>query len=399
MSQNNLDKIYKEFGANICLFPFLAGFYSKVGTSSVMPCSMTKVEGWEINNQSLLTAINSNQWKDIRKNFINGSCHTSKFCNVCSLSETVGGDSARKLNNYYFVEHLTSDINELVRRVIANDYTIDRILSLEFCPSNYCNYECIMCFGSASTRRNTFEIKFFNGSRISHIDQIDEDFYKILEYVEILNFAGGESLLQKQVHEVIDYLIERDLAKNIIISLLTNVSKYPEVLVEKFKRFKDVFYTLSIDGIGDVIEYQRRGAVWKDIETNSISLQKELGCVVNYVLTAINVFSFDQFVAWVHKHNMDRIIISLVYDRNKNLSVSVIPPKLKIPLIDKLQLAKNNYTNERYIKLFDQIIEILTTAKYDETLLPKFVEQIQIEDRSSKKTLIEVVPEWNPYFE
>jgi uncharacterized radical SAM superfamily Fe-S cluster-containing enzyme len=399
LSQNNLDKIYEEFGANICLFPYLAGFYSKVGTPSIMPCSVIKVEGWELNDQSLLTAINSQQWKDLRKNFINGSCHTSEFCNTCSLSEINGGDSPRKLNNYYFVEHLTSDIIGLVRNVIDNDYTVDHILSLDFCPSNYCNYECIMCFGSASTSRNTFEIKFLDGDRMSHVDQIDEDFYKILDRVEILNFAGGESLLQKQVHEVIDYLIDRDLAKNINISLLTNVSKYPKLLVEKFKQFKNVFYTLSIDGVGDVIEYQRRGAVWQDVESNAIRLQKEVGCVVNYVLTAVNVFSFDQFVNWEYKHNMDRIIISLVYDRNKNLSVAVIPPELKTPLIEKLRSAKNSYTNERFIKLFDQIIEILVNTDHDKTLLSKFVEQIQIEDRVSKKKLIEVVPEWKSYFE
>jgi hypothetical protein len=160
-----------------------------------------------------------------------------------------------------------------------------------------------------------------------------------------------------------------------------------------------VFYTLSIDGTGEVIEYQRRGAIWQDVEANAIQLQQEFGCVVNYVLTAVNVFSFDQFVAWVHKHNMDRIIISLVYERNKNLSVSIIPPELKTPLIEKLQWSKNNYTNERYIKLLDQVIDILVTTKYDTSLLPKFIEQIRIEDLVSKQKLVDVVPEWKSYFE
>jgi len=398
---NNLDKIYNEFGSNICLFPFTAGFYSLVGPSStVMPCSSIKVDGWQVHDQSILESMNSQQWQDLRKNFIQGSCHTSEFCKTCSLAEKNGGSSPRQLNNYYFVEHITTDIVEHVQSIIDNDYKIDHILSLDFCPSNYCNYECIMCFSGASSKRGTFEIKFFNAKLNRKFDNtIADDFYDILKYVEILNFTGGETLLQKQVHELIDRLIEQDFAKNITISLLTNVSKYPKALQEKFKQFKNVFYTLSIDGTGEVIEYQRRGAIWQDVEANAIQLQQEFGCVVNYVLTAVNVFSFDQFVAWVHKHNMDRIIISLVYERNKNLSVSIIPPELKTPLIEKLQWSKNNYTNERYIKLLDQVIDILVITKYDTSLLPKFIEQIRIEDLVSKQKLVDVVPEWKSYFE
>jgi MoaA/NifB/PqqE/SkfB family radical SAM enzyme len=398
---SNLDKIYAEFGKDICLFPFVAGFYSLASKNPVvMPCSIIKTEKWDIDGNSLIESMNSKQWQDLRHNFIQGSCHTSKFCETCSVAEKNGGDSPRQLNNYYFAEHISTDLVPQINLIIGNDYKIDRILSLDFCPSNYCNYECIMCFPSASSKRGTFEIKFFGADIDRKFNNtVTDDFYNILEHVEILNFTGGETLMQKQVHELIDYLIEHNLAKNMIISLLTNVSKYPESLQEKFKQFKDVFYTLSIDGIGDVIEYQRRGAVWQDVEANSIRLQKELGCVVNYVLTAVNVFSFDQFVNWVHKHNMDRVIISLVYERNKNLSVSIIPPELKTPLIEKLQLARNNYTNERYVKLFDQVIDILVTANYNETLLPKFVGQIQIEDQVSKKKLVEVVPEWKPYFE
>jgi MoaA/NifB/PqqE/SkfB family radical SAM enzyme len=404
MSQNNLDKIYEEFGSNICLFPFVAGFYALATEenkkSIIMPCSDTSVTGWDIHDKSILTSMNSQQWVQLRKNFITGSCHTSEFCKCCSLAEVNGGDSPRKLANQYFTEHLNSDIIETVKNIINNDYKITKILSLDYSPSNYCNYECIMCFGGASTARRTFEIKMMGKTPYKIIKKdYHEDFHRILDNLELLNLAGGEPIQQKQVHEVIDYLISNDIAKNLTISVLTHVGKYPKNLQEKFKQFKNVFYTLSIDGIEDVIEYQRRGAIWQDVEANTIQLQKEFGCVINYVLTAVNVFSFDQFVDWIHTHNMDRVIISLVYESNKNLSVDVIPLELKTPLIEKLQLAKNNYTNERYIKLFDRVIDILVKANYNETLLLKFIEQIYIEDQVSKKKLVDVVPEWKSYFE
>lgn len=399
MSENNLNRIYEEFGANICLFPFMAGFYSinQWNYYSISPCSMVKFKGWDIQDNSIKTTLNNSQWIDLRKNFINGSCHTTEFCETCSLAEKNGGDSPRKLNNQYFSEHIASNIIDHVKSVISNDYKVDKLLSMDFMPSNYCNYECIMCFGAASSSRSTFEIKVLGYDKIIKEDKIEvRDFHKLLETLEILNFTGGETLLQTQVHEVIDYLVEHDLAKNISVSLLTNASKYPESLLAKFEQFKNVFYMVSIDGIDDVIEYQRRGAKWSTVEETALKLFNEFGCVVNYVLTAVNVFSFLDFVSWIEKHKINKVFISLVYDRTKHLSVSVIPLELKEQLLIKL---KNNNFTGIYAGLVNQVIDILERATYDPALLDQFVKSIVLEDSVSKKKLVEVVPEWKPYFE
>jgi len=398
MSENNLDRIYEEFGANICLFPFMAGFYSinQLNNHGISPCSMVKFNGWGIQDNSIKSTLNNNQWIDLRKNFVIGSCHTSEFCETCSLAEKNGGDSPRKLNNQYFSEHIISNIIDHIKSVISNDYKVDKLLSMDFMPSNYCNYECIMCFGAASSSRSTFEIKVLGYDKIIKENKVKiDDFYQLLETVEILNFTGGETLLQTQVHEVIDYLVEHDLAKNISVSLLTNASKYPESLLEKFKQFKNVFYMVSIDGIGEVIEYQRRGAKWSTVEETALKLFNEFGCVFNYVLTSVNIFSFLDFVSWIEKHKFDKVFISLVYDRTKHLSVNGIPPELKDPLLIKL---KNNNFTGLYRELVDRVIGILERAIYDPTLLDQFIKSIRLEDSVSKKKLIEVVPEWRPYF-
>ena len=393
---NNIDQIYEKFGSNICLFPFTAGFYSlEVQTKPIiMPCSSTKVIDWEVQDSSILKTMNNNQWKTLRKTFINGSCHDTDICKTCSLAEQNNGDSPRKLNNQYFVEHLNANIIAQVENIISNDYEISQILSMDYCPSNYCNYECIMCFSGASSKRKTFELKIAGlkpDKKITH--SVDQDFYDLLNRVEILNLTGGETLLQKQVHEVIDYLITQDLAKNITISLLTNASKYPTNLIDKFKKFKNVFYTLSIDGIGDVIEYQRRGAVWQEVEATAIQLYKEFGCIVNYVLTAVNVFSFIEFVDWLEKNNIDKVSISLVYARNRNISITVIPTNIKNELIHKLSMAKHKYTNAYYRDLIDQMLEILVNTQHDSTLISQFKNAISIEDSVSKKPLRDIVPE------
>jgi hypothetical protein len=142
-----------------------------------------------------------------------------------------------------------------------------------------------------------------------------------------------------------------------------------------------------------VIEYQRRGAVWQEVEATAIQLYKEFGCIVNYVLTAVNVFSFVEFVDWLEKNNIDKVSISLVYARNRNISITVIPTDIKNELIYKLSMAKHKYTSAYYRDLIDQMLEILVNTQHDSTLIPQFKHAISIEDSVSKKLLRDIVPE------
>jgi hypothetical protein len=401
----NLEAVYKVFGSNICLAPFIAARYSSASQPQVVqPCSIA-YGSWPISDTSIIASMNNNKWKDLRKTFIHGSCHDTISCVTCSRSEKNNTISDRQLANAQFSDKLSIDLVEAVTKIIANDYAVDKIHVLEYFPSNYCNYECIMCNSGASSRRATFESTIRDKSKTINIlptlpTLVSDDFYALLNDIEILNLNGGETLLQPELHTLIDYLIENNLAKNIIITMLTNASSFPHKLINKFKQFKDVFYTISIDGIGDVIEYQRRGAKWVDVEKNAIKINKHFGSVVNYVLTAVNVFSFDNFVDWLCTRRFDIVYISME-NVTGYLSVSTIPPELKHPLIEKLQLAKNKYNSDSqcYIDLLDNVITILTTIKHNPLSINQFIQKIRIEDIASKKTLVDVVPEWKLYFE
>lgn len=395
---NNLENIYKELGEQICLFPYMAAFYGQTLPESVSPCSLSTFNSPVINND-LIQSLNQPGWIDMRKHFSVKSCHENKHCATCSQAELAGGDSPRQLNNRYFAEHIKTDIVSFVNQIKSNNYRIEKILSLDYAPSNYCNFECVMCRGSVSSTRNTFEIKIYGKPDQPIKFSGDKRFYNLLDTVEILNLCGGETLLQKEVHAVIDYLVEKDLAKNITISFLTNASKYPDKLIEKFKKFKNVFYTISIDGIDKVIEYQRRGCKWNETSQIAVQLSKEFGSVINYVVTAINVFSFIETVDWFYQHNMDRVILSLVFESNKNISVKVIPPELRQQLLDKLRANQKRYPKERFNDLISQMITILESNEFQSELLAEFRKAIAIEDTASKHKLVDVVPEWRPYFD
>ena len=406
-SSNTLKHIYKELGANVCLYPFFNGFYQTnhlntetSSNNSIRPCSIildrTNPKAWDIDS-TIADARNNKTWTDIRRTFIEGSVHDVPACSACSFNERSGATSARQMNNDFYSEFLSVDIVDEVKTIISNDYKVTKLLSIDYYPSNYCNYSCIMCAGGASSKRHTFEIKYLNNKHTLKLNPADKDFYPLLDSIEIINLTGGETILQTQVEELIDYLIEQDLSKNIIITLIANASSFPEKLMQKFKQFRDVFYTISIDGVGDVIEYQRRGAKWEQVETNALRIFKEFGSIVNCVVTGVNVFGIIDFLTWAEKNNITKICISPVF-RELHLSVDVVPDELKLPLLNQLNQAKLQAT-DKFIDYYDQVIGLLKFTTHNPENLKKFIARIQIEDLASKKKLAEVVPEWAPYLE
>jgi MoaA/NifB/PqqE/SkfB family radical SAM enzyme len=417
---NDIKRIYQELGENICLYPFLGAFYQTnnvvardviSSANSVRPCSVILAptaeehRRWDITSGSIRDARNNDKWRETRKIFIEGSVHDIPDCTACSYNERSGTTSARQMNNQFFADHLDIDIVAEVKQIIANDYRAGDIHTMDYYPSNYCNYQCVMCAGGASSQRHTYEVKFMNINERILLNEPEPDFWEALRTVKIINFTGGETVLQTQVMDMIDYLIQEDLARDIRITLLTNASSYPEKLIEKFREFKSVFYTVSIDGVGEVIEYQRRGAQWAKVEENALKLlhHEFIGSVVNYVLTGINVLSIMDFLEWAHANRVDMITISPVF-RVTHLGQAALPPELREIALTRIAERRHVFDGDQRIDAYfrglcDSVVDVIANTPYDPQATRDFVEHMQREDLASKKALIQVVPEWKPYFE
>jgi sulfatase maturation enzyme AslB (radical SAM superfamily) len=426
-SHEILAELYQELGSDICLYPFFGAFYQTNNVvprgieslpNSVRPCSIVMAEDrhkWDITHGSIQQARNSEAWKNMRRDFVEGRFHEIHDCRSCSYNELTGTTSPRQQNNKFFAEKLGIDLVQEVRDIIANDYQVQDIITLDYYPSNYCNFSCIMCAGGASSKRQAFEVKVLNYQEKIVLNEPDQDFYSVLDRVEIINFTGGETVLQRQVHDIIDYLIQRGRSKEILITLLTNASSYPQDLVDKFQHFRGVIYNVSIDGVGDVIEYQRRNAIWDVVAENSLKLVRHefIVTVINYVLTAVNVFSFMDFVDWAFQENIgpksfndmavSYINVSPVF-RVDHLGQGAVPPELRSIALERLQQGQAKYQviqtpqAQYYVRLIQRVIDVINNTPFESRYLPMFKEHIAREDTVSRKKLIEVVPEWQPWF-
>jgi MoaA/NifB/PqqE/SkfB family radical SAM enzyme len=416
MKKEDMSKmLYETYGPKMCLAPFLNSFYTtnnvlRPGQDSynvVRPCSLITGD-WSVKSSTLKDSRNNDAWRDLRQKMLDGKLDEIRMCDVCNNAERQGASSPRQLNNDYLFEHLDLDIMSEIEKIIAAGLVSDSVYAVDWMPSNYCNYACVMCYAGASSQRFTFEIK--NGQKLTYVaNSVEPDFYELLTDVKILGFTGGETILQPEVHKLIDYLIEKDLAKNIIMPILTNASNFPDSLIEKFKHFKKVLYTVSIDGIGDVIEYQRRGAEWATVEKNARKIHQTpvVHEIVNHVVTAINILSAMDFIDWCHDNDMKFIAISIVFQQDK-LGVAAMPPELKSLALQRLKegrLRYKHYLNPSYtnsernfLLAIDRLISTIEHVEFDPEALKRFIEHIRLEDIASKKPLREVVPEWAPWF-
>jgi sulfatase maturation enzyme AslB (radical SAM superfamily) len=264
-----------------------------------------------------------------------------------------------------------------------------------------------MCYNGASSQRYTFDIQ--QGRAIKYeINSVDTDFFDVVKDVKILGFTGGETILQPEVNRLIDYVIEHNLAHDMIITILTNASHFPDSLVNKFKQFKRVLYTVSIDGVGDVIEYQRRGARWTTIVENVQKIQASpVHEVVNHVVTAVNILGAMDFVDWCYANNLKYTSISHVFQ--EQLGIAALPLELKAVALERLRSGRkryehwatpaySNHEKAQYVQTIDRLISTVETVEFDPAALERFIQHIKIEDTVSKKPLKQVVPEWEPWF-
>lgn len=421
---NSEQDIYKEFGDNICLQPFFGAFYQTVNivdngqskNNSVRPCCFIDAPPgkWDVENGSIIQSRNNSSWKQLRQKFIDGEYDSIPECSSCQNNEKLGIISARQRIVKYLCDVLDVDIVKEMKSIVNNN-TVDDIITLDYFPSNYCNLSCVMCFGGSSSSRHVFELRFRNRKTKILLNDNDDDFLQSLKKLQIMNFTGGETIIQPQVLEVIDYLITHNLSKNITIKLLTNLTTGPEALEKILKNFKSINVTISIDGTKDIIEYQRRGCKWDTIEQNSKQYfaSKKIGVVVNYVLTAINVLNFVEFVDWIYQtdfgptqsdHLKNTYVIVTPVDNADHLGLGAVPNEIRSVAIKKLTHAKQTYSNINTVKsnyysgLIQQVLDLVQTTPYDLTLTHQFIQHIKHEDRASLVSFYKLVPEWEPYF-
>lgn len=197
-------------------------------------------------------------------------------CIECKQDEEINGHSLRM----YYNEEL-----EYAEGIKYWDLKIN----------NTCNLACRMCDPtSSSTWQQIVSDNRDKGLNRHYIKPVmskwhkeAKDFLPRMVDATHVKFTGGEPFLIPQVKQIIEGLIDMDVAAAVNLQLITNgthdISKWKPL----FQEFKRVNISISLDAIGKRYEYIRPGSSWQQVSANVLEWNRQKGKNDNIWITAL----------------------------------------------------------------------------------------------------------------
>lgn len=385
-------------------------------------------------------ARNAELMREVRKNMLNGVW--SEECGRCMKEELSGLDSRRQyeLDNWKFsFEDAVSVTND--------DGTIDSVplnyYDLRF--GNLCNLACRMCgptdshtwyeqwlgyhggdgyddtHGFVKLDRNAKGRLFTKDYDWHSSEKFWEQIESNLQSIEHVYMAGGEPMMIERHYEFLQKCIDLDCAKNIIIEYNTNMTNLPDRVLDMWTHFKQVRVGASIDGMGDVVEYQRWPIKWDQAYKNLQKLDKHaqnnsnifawIACTV----TAYNVWHIPEFMWWklkesgfkkINSSKKKPVITHHVAHGPKRTNIKILSAELKKELrihyqswIDKIR--SDNVLDENVKnKAEDILLSILKFSESEDmsTTIPEFVRFTKYIDTKRDQSILDIAPQYKRLF-
>lgn len=393
-------------------------------------------------------ARNADILKEVRQSMMNGEWHPE--CERCRQEELNGIRSRREYENDDWGKWFGDISLEKVLPHTQEDGTIDaKNLPVEFVDiryGNFCNLKCRMCGPTDSHQwyddfvkvtgkteyKDTHErIKLQKNDKGRWFtDQYDwfqnnnrywSNFEQYAPNAKKLYIVGGEPLIIDEHQESLERLVASGKAKDIQLEYNSNLTMVPDRLVYLWEQFKQIRIGVSIDGIGDVFNYQRTPAKFDSVYKHMMTLQNNdkinLKAWFAFTVTPYNVFHMPEFMKWkltesgLSKFNpidgMRPIITHHMCHSPKYFNIKVLPQDLKnqvsqhfaeynewIMTTDFSDKVKNNF-----VKVLNGVEKFMMSEDYSEEWLDHFVDQTRKLDEVRNQNILDIVPQYKDLFD
>ena len=252
-------KILKE-SKTFCLAPWLSIHTWPDGKT--YPCCIwnSNEPVGNINDQSLKEVWNNDAMRRTRIGMLNGEKISS--CRRCYHLEETGDKSYRqRINKEHwdkidYIDSTDSDGNLKIMNLHLWDIRI----------SNFCNFKCRSCglglssswySDSKALGQNPEKALININDKASFMDMLEPHY----DCVDEIYFAGGEPLMMPEHYQILDKLLELGRT-DVNIRYSTNFSKMSfkgKHIFEYWEKFPNLELYVSIDGVGKIGEYVRKG--------------------------------------------------------------------------------------------------------------------------------------------
>lgn len=260
---------------------------------------------------------NSNELKQLRADLYQGVAVDG--CSDCWTNEKIGKRSLRQIYNSEFSGYFDF-------KTLQQDWTIDdSIATVDFKLGNLCNLKCVMCNGNSSSqlmtefRQNQEKFASLNFVKSPSLDQkfdwpTDPEFENFLslliQNVRWIKFTGGEPTMIPYVIDLLKKIPRPDL---VTVSLTTNGTKFDQSLFDTLKKFKQLWITVSLEGIEDHNDQIRYLSDWTQVKNTVIELSKLSNCYfsISHVLQCFSIQTLIPLLKWADSMGMPVSLIIL----------------------------------------------------------------------------------------
>ena len=295
-------------------------------------------------------------------------------------------------------------------RIFYNSYKdipskdLPTMLDLDF--SNFCNLKCIMCNPTRSSEWAKDE-----GKGVSTISKdIIDDLFSISKNVVQITIQGGEPSIMQEYEYYFELLEKADIAKNIDLQIITNVTNVNNRFYSLLESFKSVRLSVSIDAFGLANNYIRWPSKFNQIEKNLIKISQLKTSVRVEILNSLNIlsmFNFKEFLEWCKK-------IEDIYQQKQRyfglVPMKVISPVQYSPFIAPMSLKEkfiedvnhffkentlvgnSNFKTEMFL-----IIKHLKTSVTNDIAIKTLKEKIKQLDNQRKTDITNFIPNFYQY--
>ena len=287
-----------------CVLAFTSMYIDPSG--DIRPCCVSKNFPKPINLNdfdSIEDVMNNKQFQNLRKSMVMGQ--PQSMCDVCY---TGGADLMDTWNKRWQHKLDDPDLYDKNMKVSSIHYLDARF-------SNICNFKCRMCHPSLSSSwyANYIEVhgdkgkKYLDSMKVLDDNAIAKFSDKAISKLEHMNVAGGEPFITADFFRLLDRISDIQAAK-MTINVTTNLSTLfykRKNVIDMLSRFKTVNIQASVDGYGDVGEYQRTGFSSQkffnnlDMLTQMSKKYKHISVNLEYTITTLNMFHIYDFKDYV----------------------------------------------------------------------------------------------------
>jgi MoaA/NifB/PqqE/SkfB family radical SAM enzyme len=349
----------------------------------------------------------------LRKNLTEGI--QLKECDNCWQKEKHNVKSFRHDANNIVTKNQNSNLDNTWVKLFVDknqNYQNYQIVSADVKLSNVCNFSCAMCSPHNSSKvydrwQSNLNNKFVQERLLQQptflkdiaatyqskrgYQHLKDILNHPLRYLKVL---GGEPTLDKDLFRVLDQVPVEKKSK-IHIELVTNGSQDLVEISKKLQDYKFVSYTISLEGIGDIQDYVRKGSHWPTVEQNILNAKRN-GIHVNvvYTMQAMSILNLHELLKWCSDN---QIPISFgILDYPGYLAVSVLPKNIR-------EIISNNLYKSLYVNIInsqdntnilsiDNIIELIDTIPDLSENYSKFLEYVAWFDQDSAQKLRDIQP-------